>query len=117
MRSRMRQDMTAALKDRDEVTVAALRSAIAAIDNAEALDTSANTARDTGSQHIAGATAGVGSSDVERRILSDAEVQGIIRRQVEERREAADQYVKLGREDQAMRLRREAGVLSDYLTG
>ena len=37
MRSRLRRDLTAALKARDEIAVAALRSAIAAIDKVNLL--------------------------------------------------------------------------------
>lgn len=57
----------------------------------------------------------LGSSDVERRVLSDGDVVAIVRGQVEERSLAADQYEKLGRLDQAERLRCEASVLREYL--
>jgi uncharacterized protein YqeY len=111
----MRRDLTAALKARDEIAVAALRSAIAAIDNAEAVDDDRAAPLDGGSEHIAGATAGAGSSDVPRRALSDAEMTAIVRSQVEERLEAADQYENLGRQEQGTRLRHEAAILADYL--
>jgi uncharacterized protein len=48
-------------------------------------------------------------------MLSEVEVKAIVRAQVEERCEAAGLYEKLGREDQATRLRREAAVLTEYL--
>jgi uncharacterized protein YqeY len=115
MRSRMRQDLTAALKARDQTAVAALKSALAAIDNAEAVADERSHARGSGSEHIAGATAGAGSSDVPRRTLSEADLQAIVRAQLEERHEAADLYERLGREDEAARLRREAAVLTQYL--
>jgi uncharacterized protein len=116
MLDRMRRDLTAALKAQDAVAMAALRSAIAAIENAEAVDASAAAPRDTSSEHIAGATAGVGSSDVQRRILSDAEVDAIVGAQIEERSEAAAQYEKLGRGQEAQKLRREAAVLAAYVS-
>jgi uncharacterized protein len=115
MRSRMRQDLTAALKARDQTAVAALKSALAAIDNAEAVADDGTHSRESSSAHIAGATAGAGSSDVPRRMLSEAEMQAIVRGQLEERHEAADLYERLGREDQATRLRREVAVLTRYL--
>lgn len=115
MRSRMRRDLTAALKARDETVVAALKSALAAIDNAEAVNDDRALPRDSGSEHIAGATSGAGSSDVPRRILSEANMNAIVRGQLEERYEAAELYEKLGREDRATRLRREAAVLAQYL--
>ncbi|MGH2892432.1 MAG: GatB/YqeY domain-containing protein [Solirubrobacteraceae bacterium] len=117
IRSRLRHDLTVALKARDRVAVAALRSVRAAIDNAEAVDVNPLARRDTSSGHIAGATAGVGSSDVERRELSDADVSAIVGGQVEERSQAADEYEKLERDDVADRLRREAAILSAYLPG
>jgi uncharacterized protein YqeY len=48
-------------------------------------------------------------------MLSEADLNAIVRGQLEERYEAADLYEKLGREDQATRLRREAAVLTRYL--
>lgn len=117
MRTRMRRDLSAALKARDQVAVAALRSAIAAIDNAEAVDVRRAGKRTTSSQHVAGAAAGVGSTDVPRLVLSAKDVDAIIRTQVEERRDAADQYDMLGRPAQSERLRREAAVLAEYLLG
>ena len=115
MRSRMRRDLATALKARYEIAVAALRSAIAAIDNAEAVDNNQVAQRDSSSEYIAGATAGAGSSDVHRRTLGDAETEAIVRTLVEELCEAADQYERLGREERATRLRREAAVLTEYL--
>jgi uncharacterized protein YqeY len=112
----MRVDLTAARKARDEIATAALRSAIAAIDNAEAVDDHRSVLGAGGSQHIAGATAGAGSSDVPRRMLTEAEMKAIVRIQVEERHEAAAQYERLGRDAQATRLRREAAVLTKYLS-
>ena len=113
----MRRDLTAALKARDHVAVAALRSAIAAIDNAEAVDPSRAGRKGASSEHVAGAAAGVGSTDVPRLELDGAAVNAIIRSQVEERREAADQYERLGRGGEAERLRREAALLAEYLRG
>jgi hypothetical protein len=96
------------------MAVAALRSAIAAIDNAEAVDIETGP-RDTASAYVAGATAGVGSSEAERLVLGDAEMRKIVQEQVDERIQAAEEYDRLGRDDQAERLRREAAVLSPYV--
>jgi uncharacterized protein len=115
VRSRLRQDLTAALKARDVSTANALRSAIAAIENAEAVDTNGPEPRRASSEHIAGATAGAGSSDVQRRELSDADVIAVIRLQVQERAEAAGVFEQLGEMKQAERLRHEAAVLRKYL--
>jgi uncharacterized protein len=115
VRSCLRQGLTTALKARDQVAVAALRSAMAAIDNAEAVDPSTDARPEASSEHIAGATAGVGSSDVRRRMLSDADVIAIVREQVGERVDAAEEYDRLGRHDQAGTLRHEAAVLAELL--
>ena len=115
MRTRLRQDLTAALRARDQVAIAALRSAIAAVDNAESVDATSANSNAASSQHIAGATAGAGSSDAPRRELGHHDVISIVRGEVDERLQAADQYERLGQVDQAKRLRGEAGVLRAYL--
>ena len=115
MRSQLRADLTAALKARNGVAVSALRSAIAAIENAESVGPSVTEPSAATSEHIAGATAGVGSSDVNRRVLSEVDTIAILRGEVEERSQAADEYAKLGRAEQAERLRREVQVLREYL--
>lgn len=116
MRDRLREDLAAAIKGRDQIAIAALRTALAAIDNAEAVDARPDRAA-TGSSHIAGASAGVGSSDVPRRALSDADIDAIVRQQATERWDAAAAYDRLGRAQEADVLRREAAILSAYLTG
>jgi uncharacterized protein len=115
MRSRLRKDLTAALKARNAVAVSALRSAIAAIENAESFDVNLTEPSPATSQHFAGATAGVGSSEVARRVLSEVDLIAIVRGEVEERGQAADEYAKLGKVDPAERLRSEAEVLREYL--
>ena len=115
MLDQLRQDLRAALKARDHLAVAALRSAIAAIENAEAVDVGPGQPALTISEHVAGATAGVGSSDVARRVLSDADVIGVVRRQVDERLSAADHYEQLGEAERSERLRLEAAVLRRHL--
>ena len=115
MLSQLRQDLRAALKARDRLAVAALRSPIGAIENAEAVDVSTGQPALASSEHIAGATAGVGSSEVDRRVLSGAEVIGIVRGQVAERLSTAEHYEQLGEAQPAQRLRLEAAVLRRYL--
>jgi len=113
--TRLRGDLTAALKARDAVTVAALRSALTALDNAGAVEVPASRAE--GTEHIAGASAGVGSTELARRVLTDSDVRAILRSQVEEHSRAAGEYARIGRDDIAERLRSEAEVLAAYLAG
>jgi uncharacterized protein YqeY len=114
MRTNLRRDLTAALKNRDQVAVTALRSALAAIDNAEAVpvDHPLNVV-DNG--HVAGAAVGLGAAEVDRRHLTEADLHTIVAREVSERSTTAEQYERLGRNDAAGRLRAEAEVLRRYL--
>jgi len=111
--TRLRGDLTAALKARNSETVAALRSALAALDNAGAVAVTASHVE--GTEHIAGATAGVGSTDIARRELNADDVRAILRSLIEELSRAAGEYARIGRDDIAERLRSEAEVLAPYL--
>jgi len=104
VRQSLKTSLRVALKARDATSVAALRSALSAIDNAEAVDRSTPTAR-----------LGVGAADVARRELSTEEVLAILRTEVAERTSAAAEYELLGRTEQAARLRAEAATLASYL--
>jgi uncharacterized protein YqeY len=111
----MRRDLTAAMKARDRQAVAALRSTLAAIDNAEAVDAAAGGGHPAGEGAIAGAAVGVGAAEVERRTLTAAETEAIVRREVAERQHAADAYERAGQAPHAERLRAEAERLNAYL--
>ena len=113
--TRLRGDLTAALKARDSVTVAALRSALTALDNAGAVEAPASLVE--GTEHIAGAAAGVGSTDIARRVLTENDVRAILRSQIEEHARAATEYARIGRDDIAERLQSEAEVLAAYVAG
>ncbi|AXB44104.1 GatB/YqeY domain-containing protein [Amycolatopsis albispora] len=105
MRTKLRRGLTDAIKGKDRVAVSAIRSALAAIDNSEAPSV----------EHQALPVAGVGSTEIDRLELTDADVQAIVEAEVRQRTEAADEYAQLGRDDQATRLRAEAEVLRRYL--
>lgn len=116
MRADLRDGLTAALKARDRVAVAALRSALAAIENAEAVPADGvAVGGDAGSEHVAGAVAGLGAAEAERRRLTGAELRAIVEKEVRDRSASAEEYARLGRDDLAERLRAEAGVLGRYL--
>ena len=118
MRASLRDDLKAALKARDRVAITALRSALAAIDNAEAfpadhpLDSVAGSV--TGNEHVAGSASGLGAAEAQRRHLTEADLRSIVKKEVRERSVAAQEYEQLGRNDLAERLRAEAEVLSQY---
>ncbi|TDD71287.1 hypothetical protein E1262_06660 [Jiangella aurantiaca] len=114
LRTRLRTDLAAAMKARRPEVVTALRTALAAVDNAEAVDLPQDLAA-ANSEHVAGANAGLGAAEAERRELSVGDVRAILRSQVAERRTEADRYDAHGRHDAADRLRREADALGLYL--
>ncbi|TAK68314.1 MAG: hypothetical protein EPO13_12060 [Actinomycetota bacterium] len=103
------------MKARRPDAVTALRTAIAAIDNAAAVDPTVETPGAAG-DHVAGARTGVGSTEAARRRLGSDELHAILRDQITERLSEADRYDSLGRVEDAQRLRREADVLSAYLS-
>ncbi|MGW6487350.1 hypothetical protein [Streptomyces sp. NPDC055056] len=117
LRSLLRTDLVAAMKARRTEAVSALRTAIAVIDNAEAVEAPAQASVHAVSEHVAGAGTGVGSTEAERRVLSLDDVRALLQAQVDDRTGEADRYDTHGQRDAALRLRREADVLSRYLVG
>jgi uncharacterized protein len=90
MKDRLRADLTAAMKARDEVTVRTLRMALTSVTKEE----------------VAGSSA---------RELSDDEVLAVLTREAKRRREAADAFAAAGRDEQAAAERAEGVVLDTYL--
>jgi uncharacterized protein YqeY len=120
IRARMRRGLVDAMKARDQQAVAALRATLAAIDNAEVVHAEViddNLALDSGNGHpaVAGSVAGIGAAEVDRRILTPEETAAIVRGEVTEREAAADILERVGRPDQAKRLRAQAALLTTYL--
>jgi uncharacterized protein YqeY len=111
LRERLGAALPAALKARDTVAVAALRSTLAAIANAEAVDGR------TGARGLAieQSPVGAGAAEVERRMLTEADVENIVRTELAERESAAAAYDRAGRPERAERLRAEARALSAHL--
>jgi uncharacterized protein len=90
LKERLRGDLTAAMKSRDEVRTRTLRMVLTSVANEE----------------VAGQTA---------RDLTDDDVLRIIAREAKRRREAATAFDAAGRIGQAAAERAEGDVLSDYL--
>lgn len=88
--SRLQSDLTAAMKDRDEVRTATLRMVLAAIST----------------EQVSGTVA---------RELRDDEVVTVLSREVRKRREAAAAFAEAGRTQTAERERAEEAVLAEYL--
>ena len=90
LKDRLRSDLTAAIKGRDEVRSSTLRMVLTAVTNAE----------------VAGKQA---------RELSDDDVIGVLSAEAKKRREAATAFADAGREQMAAKERAEAEVIADYL--
>ena len=115
MRAILRRDLAAALKARDRDAAGALRSALAAIDNAEALNLDGQAPIVAEHQHVAGSAAGLGATEIARRHLSGSELRAIMATEVDDRMDAAAGYERNGHTERAQRLRSEADVLRRYL--
>jgi uncharacterized protein YqeY len=115
LRSAMQTALSAAMKNQDRVAVNAIRSALAAITNAEAVDESHAPAAEPGT--IAGGVSGLGRGEVPRRTITEHDARQIVKKVVAERQEAATQYDELNRHDDASRLRQEIAVLERFVTG
>lgn len=102
LQQRLRDSFTAALKAKDATATAALRSALAAIDNAAAVEAPPGSPP----------TLGVGTRDIARKDLTPDHVREIVRREVSDREAAATEYESRSKSDQARRLRAEAAVLA-----
>jgi uncharacterized protein len=90
LKQRLQDDLTAAMKSRDELRSATLRLTLSAITKEE----------------VAGTTA---------RQLSDDEVLKVIGREAKKRREAAEAFAQGGRPESAEREKAEGEVLAEYL--
>lgn len=108
MRSRMSVGVTDALRARDRVRLAALRSAMAALDNAEAAPAPTRSS-------IAPPLVGLGAGDAPRTALDERAVTAVVESEIRAREEAAVEYRALRRSDVAQRLEAEADVLRPYL--
>jgi len=90
LKQRLRSDLNAAMRARDQVRMRTLRLALTSITNEE----------------VAGASA---------RDLTDDEIVRVLTREAKKRREAAEAFSAAGRSDQAAAERAEGDVLAGYL--
>ena len=90
LKDRLRSDLTAAMKSRDELRSSTLRMVLTAVTNAE----------------VAGKQA---------RELTDDDLVSVLSTEAKKRREAAEAFDAAGRGESALRERAEAGVIAGYL--
>jgi uncharacterized protein YqeY len=98
------------MKARDRATAATLRSTLAAIDNAEAVD--AGTAR---AGAIETSPVGIGVAEAARRELTESDIAAIVEAEIAERQHAAQVYEESGHSDKAAELRAAAATLAGFL--
>jgi hypothetical protein len=117
LQARLREDLATAMGARDRSTVRLLRTVLSAIANAEAQPVEGPTRKSPlSSGPIAGATTGVGATEVGRRDLGDDEVRAIVRAERDEGITAADDLARRGLAATAADLVTEASLLDRYLT-
>lgn len=102
------------MRARDRTAVSALRSTLAALDNAEAAPVDEAALRGVALEQ---SPAGAGTTEAARHELSERGVVEIVRAEAAERLEAAAQLAAPAYADRAARLRAEAAVLLGFLDG
>jgi len=112
IRDRLKTELTDAMKRKDRPAVSAYRTTLSAISNAEALPI--ETMPSAGA--VEGMAIGVGAADLDRRELSEDDIVGIVRDEIDERRAEAHHWRELGRSDEADRLLAEVTALETLLT-
>ena len=110
LRPPLRRQLKAAMRDRDRIAVSALRDAIAALDNAEAVEPGQDVPAQV-SEHVAGGVVGLAAAELERRILDPASQRSIVRAEIEARLAAATTYDEHGQSARAAELRLGADAL------
>ena len=90
LKERLKEDLTASMRSRDEVRTGTIRMVLTAITNEEV----------------------VGK---EARILVDAEIITVLSREAKKRREAAEAFDSAGSKDRAELERKEGGIIAEYL--
>jgi uncharacterized protein len=110
LRTRLREHLSAAMRDRDRIAVAALRDAIAALDNAEAVEPGAELWAGS-SEYVAGGVVGLRAGEAERRVLHPTAQRAIVNAEIEGRLAAATTYEQHGHSSRASNLRLSAEVL------
>jgi uncharacterized protein YqeY len=112
LRERLRADLTGAIKGRDKATAGVLRVALAALENAEAVDLAAGADRNLAIEQI---PVGAGATEARRRALTEAQELELLAAEMAERESAAEQYDRAGQSARAEQLRAESRVLAAYL--
>jgi uncharacterized protein len=113
LRTRLQSALLPAMRAGDADTVAVVRSALAALANAEAVRVPSSGPLADGP--IAGSATGVGSTEAPRRTLTGDEVRAVVERERQERLRAAEESQAGGLGEYAARLKAQAATLAFFL--
>jgi uncharacterized protein len=104
IRARLKAGLTKAMKTRQSAVVSILRTVLAAIDNAEAVELPPNFVPGMGQ-----------SNDVPRKVLTETQMRDIVHNEIRALQSATAEYEQLGKPEEADTLRNQAAALSEYL--
>ena len=109
IKRRLRSDLKSAMQARSKLGTSVLRAIIAALDDAQAVPAP--------DKHVRYAVHEFGdpATEVPRLLLSAQDVQKLLEREIQDRREAADKFEQLGKVDRATELREAASIVTRYL--
>lgn len=115
IRDALDAELAAALKRRDTAVVRAVRSALSALSNAEAVPGVPHTTASTGSPEVAGAVPGLGATEAARVRVTEAQQQAVVQTEIAELAGHAERLARLCRWDEADGARRGMRTLTRVL--
>ncbi|MBB3045528.1 hypothetical protein [Nocardioides soli] len=117
LRVALRDRLTAAMRAHDRQTAGAMRSILAALENAEAVPVTAHDAPVATSEHIAGASTGLGAAEAARRVLSPDDERAVVEREIAELRSSAAALATAGQHERSTELVRIAETVEAVVPG
>jgi hypothetical protein len=126
LRQALRDRLVLAMRERDRPTVATMRTALAALENAEAVVVTGPGAPDSvggpaldalsaGSEHVALAATGLGAAEADRRVLAAAQEAAIMRAELDALEAAGAEYERAGHDDRAAAARTASAELAEVV--
>ena len=114
-RDALQAELANALQQRDRPVASAVRTALAALANAEAVPTAGDLDTSSGTAHVAGAAWGLASTEAQRRDLSREQQHALIADERSQLLAHAERLTRMCRLDEADGARRAAATLGDIL--
>jgi hypothetical protein len=102
------------MRARDRQAAGAMRSVLAALENAEAVPTT-HAAPAAASEHYAGAADGLGAGEAARRVLTVDDERVIVEREIAELRSSAEVYAAAGEHERSSELTRLAESVEELI--